>query len=760
MYLDFWANSLHSLRMPNFRAINQPPESTPEPTAGARQLPETMPRPEYEVKRAHPSVIVPLRNKTSNGHPEHEGDLRQAAPEAKKDQEKPKKKKRSSASGTSKPRRQQADRETKLMYSIETGSARSDSGNDRSDDSDFVPSKADQAEISMSSASNTPSRRSPRKHPSKYRYAGLSPQTSPESSPPMALGMTARPPSPSLSSSRLRRKLYKRDEFVELPRDVYERKEEKRIKKAEEQKEKEEANEQRPSEETYRSRRKRDKRKTEDQSEHDKPRKRKKSEKLGKPRPEDIAYDGRDLSEVPQKSKQESPRWSSKGKTTEEHVQPSSQASAKAQNFPSRVDKPGDKPSKHRWRKKRVPKQDCRESLKRREVAVPESLRPCTCSDLPDYFRSDPSFVPRLQDWPVGRLEFFEHIKQISTCRGSNHLPRVVRACRRLLEEHNYPEHFPSMSSRNDFNPRRAQSSIPPPVFYGKRRGYRPDHSTESSVHQPRQNGNNECSPSKSLPIRTPIHGVPSIGQSSKSDNIKKSNNHVIPSNPSPLGQRRRFEEDVGVKRIPKALPEASSVLDPPYCSFKSHRRRHQSMPVNVLSTSTNGNERDLVLPSAPQWNDNALREISNNAILQRVDKLEKLQRAILERLPATAPTQTAVPGPVSAPSPIIATATATQAGHGIDPAPAGSERQDPPQAERQPKRPRLNRHVPAHRRLNDEQIIEIGRIVARHERHEKAPQAFDQRGRFYAEYKRLLSRTDDGGGLVWTPDEIRRLTR
>ena len=726
------------------------------------------------MDQAQPWIVVPPLKKPSEHYHKRKSEVRQAVAEAEKDSEKPKKKKRSSSSSTSKARRQQADREKKLMYSIEF-SSRSESGNDRADDSDFVPSKADQAEISMSSASNTPSRRSPRKHHSKYQYPGLSPQTSPESSPPMALGITVRPPSPSLSSSRLRRKLYKRDEFVELPRDVFERKEERRIEKAQKRKEKEKVAEQRPSEETCRSRQKRDKRKTEDQSEHNKPRKRKKSEKLGKPRPEDIAYDGRDLSEVPQKSKQESPRWSSKGKTAEEHVQPSSQSSAKAHHFQShdaQVNKPGDKSSRHRGHKKRVPKQDCRESFKRREVSVPESFRPCTCSDLPDYFRRDPSHVPRLKDWPVGKLVFFEHVKQISTCRGSNHPPHVVGACRKILQENHYPEQFPSMSGRTDSNPRRAQSSIPPPIFYGKRIGCQPDPSTGSSLHQPQQNGNNEGLPSKKLPIRNGletfrIHGVPSIGQSSKSE----SSNHIMPSNASPLGNRRRVgshyedndapsgQENVGAKPFSRTLPGASSVFDRQQRSFDAQRRRHQSAPVNVLSKNTDGDERDPVLPSAPKWPDNALREISNNAaILRRVDELEKLQRAILERLPATAPTQSTTPGSVPAPTP--STATAAQAEHGIDPAPAGSERQDPPHAERQRKRPKLDRNVPAHLRLSDERIVEIGRIVARYERHEKAPQAFDERGRFYAEYKRLLSRTVDGGGLVWTPDEIRRLTR
>ena len=449
--------------MPNFRAINQASESPLKPTPAVRRLPDIVSRPKGEMHQARPSVVVPVLGKPSRDQHRHKSDLGKAVVEAKKASEKQRKKKRSSAS-TSKPRRQQAVREKKLVPSIEysprkpTGSP--ERGNDGAGDSEFVPSEADLTGINMSSASNTPSRRSPRKHPSKYQDTGVSPQASSahaavrrESSPPMAPGTPARPTSPSLWSSPLRQNIYDRDEFVEIPKNVFERiekpKQEKCIKKeeliAEKQKGKGKAAEQSPIEETSRSREKRHKRKIEGQMEQIKPRKRRKSEKLEKPCPEYPAYDSRVPSEVLQMSKQTSAPWSSKGKTTEEQaqryrpvpvkaedrldindspsktdieatsegsknkkVQPSSQASAKAQHLPLpdvQLDKPGEQASRDRVRKKRPPKQDCRESLKRREVSVPASFRLCSCRELPEYFTENPSNVPRLKDWPVGYLD-------------------------------------------------------------------------------------------------------------------------------------------------------------------------------------------------------------------------------------------------------------------------------------------------------------------------------------------------------------------
>lgn len=442
------------------------------------------------------------------------------------------------------------------------------------------------------------------------------------------------------------------------------------------------------------------------------------------------------------------------------NVQPSSQHRAEAQHFPlhdAQLDKPEEHASRKRGRRKRPPKHDSRELFKRREVSVSENLRPCSCSDLPEYFTRDPNHVPRLKDWPVGKLEFLEHVKQISTCRG--HPLPVVSACRKILRENRYPEQFPSTGGRNDSGITRAQSSIAPSVFYGKRSGRQPDPSTGSSVHhQPRQNSNTKCSPSKALPKALPIrnqstaaqiHGVSSLSQSSK-----------FASHPHGGENLLSGQENVSASQTSKILPEASSVLDRPQRPFDAHRQRHQSAPVNVASRNiaVGDRDRDRLLPPTLHRHDTALQEISNNVIFQRLERrMDEFQRVILERLPATAPTQVAALGPVSA---AAANVTApAQGGNGAEQAPPRRRWKKPSYAERQMKNPKLDRNVPEHLVHTDDEIVEIGRVVNAYERHVEAPEAFDWSGRLYAKYKRLLVRSVDGVP-VWTAEEISRVTR
>ena len=800
--------------MPSFRAINRPEERPVRSTEGERQLSGTMSRPKCDMEHVRPSVVVPLLRKSDET-------------QTKKPLEKPRKKKGSSASLTSKPRREQAPREKKVVYSIEytprksTASPTPECGND---DSDFVPSKADL--VSVSSISNTPTRRSPRKHSGKCPITGSSPLdgsapviVKQKDLPTVAAVISAKPSSPSLWSSPVRQKLYEQDDFVELPGPVFEYEQGKkqlRIKKdammAEKRKEKGKSAEQTLSlvEDTCGSRQKGEKRKADGQVEQSKQRKRQKSEKSEKsekPHSEDPAYDGRSPSEVPKPSKQRSSRWSSKGKTTEEQaqryepvpvkaqnrsditdtpsragiegkfegsknkkMQPFSQANAETQHFPLHDDQPREQAPRNSGRKNRRPTQDYSESFKRREVSVPESFRPCSCADLPDFYTRDPSHVPRLKDWPVGRLEFFEHIKQISTCRGSIHPSHVINACRKILKENGYPEQFPSMSGRKDSNPKRAQSSIPPPVFYGKS-GCQPDPSTGNSVHQPQQNGNTGCSPLKTLPVRNRgetarAHGAPSVGQSSK---------YITPSNSSPLGHSRKAgvpshprecndspsrQENVGARQPSKNLLEPSRVVDRQERTFGAYRRRYQSAPVNAASRKTRIDERIHSGASAPQRH---LQEISHNAIIlrieQRMDELQKaipqeIQKAIHERLPVTAPTQIDAVQPVAAPAASV-TAAPAQEVNGVEQAPARAKRKKPSHAERQLKNPKLSRNVPEHLIHTDAQIIEIGKIVNGYRRHAEAPEAFNWTGHLYSKYKRLMV---VDGVLMWTPEQISRL--
>lgn len=801
---------LYRQNMSNFRAINRPPESPFKPSSREQPLHHAVSRQKHELEQgqtlARPSVIVPLPEKQSRRQPQDEGDLGRAVSKAKRTSQNSKKKERSSASSKSKPRRQQAAREKKILPSIEkypnieNGSSTPESGTEAADDSDFIPSPADLVDFSSSSASSTPSRRSPRKHLSRFPNAGLSPKAASalavgkrESSPTLTPAATPRPVSPSRWNSPLRRKKIEEEGIAELPKAVYEceqLKKELAVKEklmiAAKEKETGEFREQRTVEETYEFKRRTKKRRLQKEVERDESRKRQKSRKSRKPRLEGhpIADESRAFKEEHHVSKQISTLRSPKGKTKMkeqeyEGVEDKAQDPAditgvyndagveakarlfegsknhKAQcSFDTSVKSQGSllhaKPSgqsrseasRNSGRQKRSFNEGCPEHFRRREIPVPETFQPCKC-ELPEYFVRNPSRVPHLASWLErgrgGKLEFLEHVMQISSCQGSNHPKRVVDACRRILKENDYPEWWyndpvepvskfaqgiSATKGINDSNSRRgmrAQSSIAPRVFYGNKSRDPPTTDIGSSsrpILQPSKEVSNGCRQSETQPVRNQ-------GQTA-------TNHH------SPLIDQ----------------------LDRPQISFNGQRHRHQSVPVNLLSRNAVVHGQHSLLPSAPQRNGNALQEISDNAIRDMGKKIDSIEQTLRGLLPAPAPAQIAAVQtartPTAAPT---ATATAQGGGDGAERSPATRKRKRPSCAERQLKYPKLDRNVPPHLLLSDEQIIEVGRRVGSYERHSGAPQAFNWNGHLYADHKHLLVRMVNGVS-AWTATEIRRVTR
>lgn len=863
---------LYRQNMSNFRAINRPPESPFKPSSREQPLHHAVSRQKHELEQgqtlARPSVIVPLPEKQSRRQPQDEGDLGRAVSKAKRTSQNSKKKERSSASSKSKPRRQQAAREKKILPSIEkypnieNGSSTPESGTEAADDSDFIPSPADLVDFSSSSASSTPSRRSPRKHLSRFPNAGLSPKAASalavgkrESSPTLTPAATPRPVSPSRWNSPLRRKKIEEEGIAELPKAVYEceqLKKELAVKEklmiAAKEKETGEFREQRTVEETYEFKRRTKKRRLQKEVERDESRKRQKSRKSRKPRLEGhpIADESRAFKEEHHVSKQISTLRSPKGKTKMkeqeyEGVEDKAQDPAditgvyndagveakarlfegsknhKAQcSFDTSVKSQGSllhaKPSgqsrseasRNSGRQKRPFNEGCPEHFRRREIPVPETFQPCKC-ELPEYFVRNPSRVPHLASWLErgrgGKLEFLEHVMQISSCQGSNHPKRVVDACRRILKENDYPEWWyndpvepvskfaqgiSATKGINDSNSRRgmrAQSSIAPRVFYGNKSRDPPTTDIGSSsrpILQPSKEVSNGCRQSETQPVRNQgqtatNHHSPLIDQPLNSAVPTGPRNYLTTPNSSPLGQRRRTgtsshhhrcddsrigQENVGVKPISRTSPNVSSELDRPQISFNGQRHRHQSVPVNLLSRNAVVHGQHSLLPSAPQRNGNALQEISDNAIRDMGKKIDSIEQTLRGLLPAPAPAQIAAVQtartPTAAPT---ATATAQGGGDGAERSPATRKRKRPSCAERQLKYPKLDRNVPPHLLLSDEQIIEVGRRVGSYERHSGAPQAFNWNGHLYADHKHLLVRMVNGVS-AWTATEIRRVTR
>lgn len=459
----------------------------------------------------------------------------------------------------------------------------------------------------------------------------------------------------------------------------------------------------------------------------------------------------------------------------------------------------------HREQQRRPMNEDWRKPYKRREVFAPEVARSCSCALLPEYFTKKPEHVPCLTTWPGGKLEFFVHVKQISCCRGSIHPPNVIDACRRMLRKQNYlncgdeqsPEskfefapEFLSTNERDGGHSGRAQSSISPPDFYGYGQSYRPPTvsgslSRSSPVSNKTLNTHpgsgrkaspkdaaNEFVPPKTLLLCDKAKDITlptarPVGQHRNPAIVDDTSGSSLPSRSSSLGKTRRAdipsirifddptdEENVVVRRFSRGSPEASSGRAEPQVSFSAQRVRHQSVPINLGSRKRIVNERDPSPRVEQQGRDNALQDVSNNAILNMNRKIASIEKVLLERLPAKPHAQNAAVRPATA---SIATAAA----------PGGSrpersqvrKKKKKSVAERKLRLPVLDRNVPMHLRLPDEDLIDIGRIVNHYERHKKAPYTFSWGGRLLVEYNRLLSRRNNGVS-AWTAEEINRVRR
>lgn len=832
--------------MSNFRAINQPSESPPKPNSRKQPL----------------SGVVSQQSCETNG-----GNIGQAVAKAKKATHTPRKKKRNSEASMSKVRRHQAPRNKKLVFSIErsarksNASSASDHGNEGAEDSDYFPSPAELADTASTTASNTPSRRSPRKHiyPCLHiecsAISGSTPGASPLQSPPRADGklafvksettivtqsspnsevaVTPGPHSPSIRDVQVRQKRYEEAEFVEIPKEVFDYKTKKAMRQqvaakeeavmAGKRKENGKVAEQNLVEESTRNR---NKRRAEDEIDHNKTRKRQKSQK---PDLDDnsVTDDSNVFSEGPQPSKQSSARRSPKGKIVERQCKKYEAVVVKAEDrsemtgvrshadfenkshtsegprnkkvqraFELQVpeewsSQPECQASRDNGQQKKSLTGDWRKPYQRREVSVPERPRICSCALLPEYFTSSPDQVPCLASWGGGSLEFYEHVKQISCCRGSIHPPNVIDGCRRILRERGYPNRGDEQCLESmDKHSARAQSSIAPPTFYGSGQSYRPStnassssrsaHAMERTPQSPNSLSGQERSlppteaPSKITPRKNLVvlkgfkdntnRTGPSFDQHSTV--FEDPDGYLTPADSSPLSKRGGAniathlifddpppgKENMGL-RVSKPFAEAPSGLSQPRTRLAAERKRHQSVPVNLGSRNTALNQRN---PSPPQRHDNALQEINNNlnALKENHEKMNRNFAVFLERVLEPPSSQGVAVQQAAAPT----VAAAVEGGNRAE-QPHVRKRKKPSRAERQREKPVLSRDVPEHLRVSEERLIEIGRIVNHYERHTNAPEAFGWGGNLYAEYSHLLVQQSNGVP-VWTALQISRLTR
>lgn len=71
---------------------------------------------------------------------------------------------------------------------------------------------------------------------------------------------------------------------------------------------------------------------------------------------------------------------------------------------------------------------------------------------------------------------------------------------------------------------------------------------------------------------------------------------------------------------------------------------------------------------------------------------------------------------------------------------------------------PKLSSDIPIALPKSDQELVQIGKLTNRHERHQRAPHVFGSQGRILAAYYRLGDIVDAAGASVWTEQELRRL--
>ena len=882
----------HSLDMPHFRAINLPCKSPEKSQWGTRSLSNASSAPSPELRQLSPKVVLPTKQSRASrsGPPTDKGDVGQVVAQAHNAIHTSKNKEKKSGSSVSKASRQQAPREKKLMYSIEHSARKRVASSTplEAKDSDYVPTPAEVADATLSTAPSTPSRRSPRKHAStrpntasiafpKPRPKTSAPQTPPQASCALAIkmessaagcnlpdpevGLEPKSPSPSLWSSQLRKEIYQQAGVVELPKAVFEYEEIKKAKrwidqlvapfeyeeskkakkwidqlvaakkkdmKAGKRKEKGKCAEQRPAKETNepnqrdQSKQKIGKKRAGDDMEKDEPCKRQKLLKSRKSNEDTSASkqkrarssskaqghkasvvktEGRpDMADVPSTMGTGGKNHSPEGSKTMK-----SQRSLELEVPEERSAQFDDPALESRGQQRIPPNEDWRKPFERRELHLGEGGRTCSCTRLPDFFTRNPYDVPRLATWLAtcrgGEPAFFRNVKKITCCQGSVHPLHVINACRKILEEANYSKRWDtdsvvdsaqgilSTNGQDSHNMRRAQSSIPPPVFYGSggrsRNAPCPGSSSRFMPEMRKATSSLESlaisKPSKGILVRPAPQNTPAkqdrvrgstshvahpVDQLTTPAVARDSNNDPAPPNSPVLGKRHRVhrltfnvyddlapeEEIVAKEQTSNTQPEASNQ---PQNSFNARRQRHRSVPANLPSRKPIVNELSLSPLPEPQRREGVLQELYNHALLQNMNKslapIKKCLKDLTDRFLPPPPAQN--PAVAPAPAPILN--TAPQPGNSPESS-RPRKRKTKPVAERKRRLPELSRDVPAHLRLPDADLIEIGRKSSRYERHRAAPYAFTWHGHLLAEYDYLLGLGGDG----WTAKEIKRVSR
>ncbi|KAL9126680.1 MAG: hypothetical protein Q9217_004309 [Psora testacea] len=296
----------------------------------------------------------------------------------------------------------------------------------------------------------------------------------------------------------------------------------------------------------------------------------------------------------------------------------------------------------------------------------------------------------------------------------------------------------------------RAQSSIPPPNFYGCLARAGPSSTLPLPATSPPQPRNTSRET-----VRSP--------EGSKLLNSKSQLSVATFPNCTPPSNKRGFQHHASDEPMKVAFtgtiidlededscpePEArNSKHDSNVQPVHSHnRQRPRSMPPKAVSREAERFIEAQHSTSRDEIRRRALHDLSLNTSISRDELTHIIDEALEKRLPKFLTARHHWPEPPRA-GPVAAETRG--------PSRSRSKRRIPT-AERKLKLPPITDFGPE--RLPESEIIRIGKIVNHYERHCAAPYAFSWRGRLLEPYHHVLTKLGDDGETVWTAKEIRRL--
>lgn len=370
----------------------------------------------------------------------------------------------------------------------------------------------------------------------------------------------------------------------------------------------------------------------------------------------------------------------------------------------------------------------------RREINHARSRKKqCKCEELPQYFVPYTNFIPSLATWDGCKEEFLAHASQILSCGG--HSNCVKDACYHILKREGYLEHKKDVGqesvvdyarwsppSWDNGSRQRAQSSIPPRVFYADatpapnkaiRRArsisirreqpvVQSDTNQPSSVAVPRSVADVRCETESGT-----IQANKVVTRPKALHIMNATDSHPTPPESSPLAtspgpdtcndplvQKNEAETE---NFPPRIAPDVSvgTPLGPTPISLR--RKRHQSMPAPSIAIREDAAEEAVPFLGDPLHGQAPLQPIPANAPLPvAVEKLT-LRVSSLENVLEVSSTNLVE---------IVAI--------GANARPEQQQRKmrkaTMTAAERRRKNPQLERNVPEHVRLPEDMIVHIGK--------------------------------------------------